>query len=105
MVTTSGKVTMLLGLGDGAFQTQTVKVVSGRSISANAMAVDGHVVYLAMLSRVPGPSNPPTVEVFLDRGDGTFQESSTIIPPGFDPVRCRSWRLRTSMAIVVWISS
>ncbi|MEP7309499.1 MAG: VCBS repeat-containing protein [Acidobacteriota bacterium] len=85
VVTTRGVVTMLLGLGDGAFQTQTVPVVSGRSIPAAAMAVDGHVVYLAMLSFVPGTSNLPTVEVFLNRGDGTFRESSTITPVGFEP--------------------
>jgi hypothetical protein len=71
-------VNLLLGRGDGSFQTQLTNINDQGGFSAvlsGDVNSDGKDDLLVDLTN-PGAAGPDTIEVFLSNGDGSFQRAS-----------------------------
>ena len=89
-------VSVLLGNGDGTFQSQQTFVVGSEPTSVAVADLNGDGrPDLVTPTTAPIPTAGNTVSVLLGNGDGTFQTANRPSPSGRTPT---PWRWRTSTA-------
>jgi hypothetical protein len=80
-----GRVSVLLGNGDGTFQTQHTYAVSSYPVSVTVADLTGDGIPDLVVANHGPYAQPGSVSVLLGKGDGTFQPQHTYAV-GTDPV-------------------